>query len=66
MKWIESFKYALNTRDMKTIDKLIQNIPEFKKIEDMRDAYSIIGEAKKSFEDTQLIIQKRMNQLYSH
>ena len=64
MKWLESFKYALNSRDMKTIDRLINNLPEFNKIEDMRSAYLFIGEAKKNFDDTQLIIQQKMNNLH--
>jgi len=64
MKWIESFKYALNKQDIQTIGLLINNLPEFNKIEDMRSAYAVIGEAKKQFEDTQLLIQQKMNRFH--
>jgi len=64
MKWLENFKYALSKRDVKTIDALINNIPEFKKLEEMRMAYTVIGEAKKQFEEKQVMIQQRMNNIH--
>lgn len=63
MKWLESFKYALHSRDMKTIDKLMNNLPEFQKMEEMRTAYSFIDAAKKHYEETQLLIVQKMNRL---
>lgn len=63
MKWLETFKIALIEEDIKTIDTLLKEIPEFKKIEDMRTAYSLIGEAKKKFENEQKNIQIQMNKM---
>jgi uncharacterized protein YukE len=63
MKWLKSFKIALIEEDIKAVDTLLTEIPEFKKIEDMRSAYTLIGEAKKKFEDEQLIIQQKMNKM---
>lgn len=63
MKWLNSFKIALIEEDIKRIDTLLSEIPEFRKIEDMRAAYTLIGEAKKKFEDEQENIQKKMNKM---
>ncbi len=63
MKWLELFKIALIQEDIKTIDTLLSEIPEFKKIEDMRSAYTLIEEAKKRFENKQSIIQQKMNKM---
>ncbi len=63
MKWLKLFKIALIEEDIKGIDTLLSEIPEFKKIEDMRSAYTLIGEAKKKFEDEQSIIQQKMNKM---
>ncbi len=63
MKWLKSFKIALIEEDIKTVDTLLSQIPEFKKIEDMRTAYTLIGEAKKRFEDEQSNIQNKMNKM---
>ncbi len=62
-KWLKAFKIALIEEDLKSIDTLLSEIPEFKKIEDMRNAYTLIGEAKKKFEDEQMIIQQKMNKM---
>ena len=63
MNWIELFKLALTRRDIITIDKLVQDVPEFKKIEDMRTAYTLIDEVKQTFEREQHIIQQKMNNM---
>jgi len=62
-KWLSAFKVALIEEDIKGIDTLLLKIPEFKKIEDMRQAYTLIGEAKQKFEDQQMIIQEKMNKM---
>lgn len=66
MNWIELFKLALSRRDIITIDKLVQEVPEFNKIEDMRAAYTLIDEVKQTFEREQHIIQQKMNNLQHH
>ncbi len=63
MTWNRSFEIALIKEDINTIDVLLEEIPEFKKIEDMRTAYTLIGEIKQKFENKQLIIQRKMNRL---
>jgi len=64
MNWIELFKLALTRRDIITIDKLVQDVPEFRKIEDMRTAYTLIDEVKQTFECKQHIIQQKMNNMH--
>ena len=66
MNWIELFKLALTRRDIITIDKLVNDIPEFRKMEDMRTAYKLIGEVKHTFEREQHIIQQKMNEMHHH
>jgi len=66
MNWIELFKLALTRRDIITIDKLVNDIPEFRKMEDMRTAYKLIGEVKQTFEREQHIIQQKMNKMHHH
>ncbi len=63
MNWIELFKLALTRKDIITIDKLVQDVPEFKKIEDMRAAYTLLDEVKQTFEREQHIIQQKMNNM---
>jgi len=63
MNWIELFKLALTRRDIITIDKLVKEVPDFRKMEDMRTAYTLIGEVKQTFEREQHIIQQKMNSL---
>lgn len=63
MKWLKSFKIAVIEEDLNSVDALLKEIPEFKKIEDMREAYTLIGEAKRKFEAEQLKIQKKMNKM---
>jgi len=63
MRWDKSFKKALVKEDVKTIDKLLGQMPEFDNIEDMRTAYTLIDQVKKRFENKQLFIQKKMNEM---
>lgn len=63
MNWIELFKLALTKRDIITIDKLVKDVPEFRKIEDMRTAYTLLDEVKQTFEHEQHIIQQKMNNM---
>ncbi len=66
MNWIELFKLALTRRDIITIDKLVQEVPDFRKMEDMRTAYTLIEEVKQTFEREQHIIQQKMNNMHHH
>ena len=63
MRWDKSFKKALVKEDVKTIDKLLGQMPEFDNIEDMRTAYTLIDQVKRRFENKQLFIQKKMNEM---
>ncbi len=49
-KWLKEFKIALIEEDISKIDTLLLNIPEFKKIDDLRSAYELINSAKQKFE----------------
>lgn len=63
MKWLEEFKIAVIEEDSIKVDALLKEIPEFKKIEEMREAYALIGEAKKKFENEQKHMQEKMNKM---
>ncbi len=63
MNWIELFKLALTRKDVISIDKLVQEVPEFRRMEDMRTAYTLIEEVKQTFEREQHIIQQKMNHM---
>jgi len=62
-KWLKSFKIALIEEDINTVDTLLVEIPEFRRIDDMREAYALIGEAKKRFENEQSNMQEKMNKM---
>ena len=63
MKWLDKFKIALIEEDIDTVNTLINEMPEFKKIDDMRSAYILIGEAKDRFKQEQLSIFKQMSKI---
>ncbi len=62
-KWLKSFKIAIIEENVDAIDSLLNEIPEFRRIDDMREAYALIGEAKKRFENEQSNIQQKMNKM---
>ena len=62
-KWLKSFKIAVIEEDIGAVDLLLSEIPEFRRIDDMREAYTLIGEAKKRFENEQSNIQQKMNKM---
>ncbi len=49
-KWLELFKIAIIEEDIKKLETLLKEIPEFKKIDDLKSAYRLINEAKDRFE----------------
>jgi hypothetical protein len=63
MKWLESFKIAIIEEDITSIDSHLKEIPEFKKIEHMREAYALIEEAKSRFEKEQTLMKDKMNKM---
>jgi hypothetical protein len=63
LKWLDQFKIAVVENDSKTVDALLRDIPDFSKIEDMRVAYTLIGEAKKKFEKEQTTMIQKMNKI---
>ena len=63
MKWLNSFKIAIIEEDVQKVDSLLNDVPEFKRIDDMREAFALIGCAKQKFENEQSIIQEKMNKI---
>ena len=63
MQWLKLFKIAIIEEDIKAIDNLLGEIPEFKKIEHMREAYALIEDAKARFEKEQTIMKDKMNKM---
>jgi len=63
MKWLNSFKIAIIEEDVQKVDSLLNDVPEFKRIDDMREAFALISCAKQKFENEQSIIQEKMNKI---
>ncbi len=55
-QWINEFKIAVIEEDIDKIRELILTMPSFEKVEEMKEAFSLIGEAKK-------LVQKHKNQV---
>lgn len=47
--WVDSFKLALIKEDDKTIGKLLEEVPNFEDVEDMKVASNLIAEAISTF-----------------
>ncbi len=62
-KWLERFKIALIEEDVTKVDTLLLNIPEFKKIDDLREAYTLMQEAKDKFEKEKYKTKLKMNKI---
>lgn len=45
MNWVDSFKIALIKEDDKAIGELLENMPDFDEVEDMKVASNLIEEA---------------------
>ena len=43
--WLNEFKIALSQKDSSTLDKLINEVPKFKQLEDMKKASYLMREA---------------------
>jgi hypothetical protein len=58
--WVDSFKIALIKEDDKTIGELLEEIPEFDDVEDMKVASNLIEEAIATFTKKR---QETLNQM---
>ena len=47
MKWLDDFKRALIEKDFDAIERLIENIPQFREVEEQKLVLSLINEAKR-------------------
>lgn len=62
-KWLERFKIALIEEDVTKIDVLLLDIPEFKKIDDLKMAYTLIQTAKEKFEKEKFETKLKMSKI---
>lgn len=62
-KWLERFKIALIEEDITKIDALLLDIPEFKKIDDLKMAYTLIQTAKEKFEKEKSQTKLKMSKI---
>ncbi len=62
-KWLNRFKIALIEEDVSKVDMLLKDIPEFKKIDDLRSAYNLINSAKNRFEKEKFETKLKMNKI---
>jgi len=62
-KWLDLFKIASIEEDVNAVEKLLKEIPEFKKIEDMKSAFALINDTKEKFEKKKLETKNRMDKI---
>ncbi len=63
MQWLNDFKIAIIEEDIKNLKELIFNMPDFENVEDMKNAFSLINEAKTLIEKKQTDIKHDMNKI---
>lgn len=63
MQWLKSFKIALIEEDEKKLKELIDTIPTFKNIDEMKEAFALISQAISMLKEKREKIQRDMNRL---
>jgi len=62
-KWLEDFKIAIIEKDFTNIEKLLEQMPEIKSINDLRTSVALINEAKKLLAQEQNILRENMEKV---
>ncbi len=59
-KWLETFKVSIIEKDFTKIERLLEEMPEIKSINDLRTSVALINEAKKLLAHEQSILRENM------
>ena len=59
-KWLETFKVSIIEKDFAKIERLLEEMPEIKSINDLRTSVALINEAKKLLAHEQSILRENM------
>ncbi len=62
-QWINDLKIAIIEENINKIRKLIDSMPAFEKLEDMKEAFALIGEAKNIVEKHKKEISREMEKI---
>ena len=61
--WLNNLKIAIVTKDADKIDALIKIMPQFKKLEEMEEAFYLMGQAKDILEALKYDTLHSMNKM---
>ena len=59
-KWLEKFKISIIEKDFAKIERLLEEMPEIKSINDLRTSVALINEAKKLLAHEQSVLRENM------
>jgi len=59
-KWLEKFKVAIIEKDFEKLEILLDEMPEIKKIEELKNTVALINEAKKLISEEQKLLRDSM------
>ncbi|RUM63544.1 MAG: hypothetical protein DSZ05_08580 [Sulfurospirillum sp.] len=59
-KWLEKFKISIIEKDFSEIERLLDEMPEIKSINDLRTSVALINEAKKLLAQEQNLLRENM------
>ncbi len=60
LKWLEDFKISIIEKDFEKIEKLLEEMPEIKSINDLKTSVALINEAKKLLTHEQRRLRENM------
>ena len=60
LKWLEDFKISIIEKDFSRIERLLEEMPEIKSINELRTSVALINEAKKLLAQEQRVLREKM------
>jgi hypothetical protein len=63
LKWLEDFKISIIEKDFEKIERLLNEMPEIKSINDLKTSVALINEAKKLLAQEQNILRENMTKI---
>jgi hypothetical protein len=62
-KWLEDFKVSIIEKDFEKIERLLNEMPEIKSINDLKTSVALINEAKKLLAQEQNLLRENMTKI---
>jgi len=63
LKWLDDFKIAIIEKNFEKIEKLLDEMPEIKSINDLKTSVALINEAKRLLAKEQQILREDMEKV---